>query len=219
MLSEKDMEDAISENPDKYIEEGLKLVDRQYRIGKYVFDLIFEDRHGAKLIVELQKGTLDRTHTYKILDYYDEYKSRNPDQFVELMVIANKIPRERRDRLSSYGISFKEIPETEFPQSASSSDNEKEDKNVPISPVIDENVKWNSEAMIEVEIWLKNYLKEFSIGKTLDVGKVARKSREKAYIHPSGNADGLRHILGILDSQGYVKITDKKHFVILKKPE
>ena len=48
------------------------------------------------------------------MDYYDEYKSRNPQEFVELMIIANRIPRERRDRLSSYGIAFKEIPETLF---------------------------------------------------------------------------------------------------------
>jgi hypothetical protein len=114
MLNEKMMEDAIIANPEKYIEAGLTLISRQYRIGSYVFDLLFKDRHGAKLIVELQRGTLDRNHTYKILDYYDEYKSRNPDQFVELMIIANKIPRERRERLSSFGIDFKEIPNREF---------------------------------------------------------------------------------------------------------
>jgi hypothetical protein len=115
MLTEKMMEEAIIDNPENYIEGGLTLLSRQFRIGSYIFDLLFEDRRGAKLIVELQKGTLDRNHTYKIMDYYDEYKSRNPDQFVELMIIANKIPRERRDRLSSYGIAFKEIPESEFP--------------------------------------------------------------------------------------------------------
>lgn len=114
MLTEKMMEEAIINNPEKYIEEGLKLLGRQLRIGGYIFDLLFEDRHGAKLIVELQKGTLDRNHTYKIMDYYDEYKSNNPKEFVELMIIANKIPRERRDRLSSYGIAFKEIPEGDF---------------------------------------------------------------------------------------------------------
>jgi RecB family endonuclease NucS len=75
MLSEKDMEDAICTNPEKYLgEPRLRLIARQYRIGSYIFDLLFEDRHGAKLIVEIQKGTLDRTHTYKLLDYYDEFK-------------------------------------------------------------------------------------------------------------------------------------------------
>jgi hypothetical protein len=57
---------------------------------------------------------LDRTHTYKILDYYDEYKGKHPNVFIELMVIANRIPHERRRRLESHGISWKEIPELEF---------------------------------------------------------------------------------------------------------
>ncbi len=115
MLSEKEMEDAIAKNPKRFLgEDGLTLVARQHRIGSYIFDLLFKDRHGGKLIVEIQKGTLDREHTYKILDYYDEYKEKNPTEFIELMLIANTIPIERKKRLSSHGISFKEIPEKEF---------------------------------------------------------------------------------------------------------
>lgn len=110
-ISEKEMEDAIVANPEKYLgESSLKLVARQYRIGNYIFDLLFEDRHGAKLIVEIQRGTLDRNHTYKILDYYDEYKDNNPKEFVDLMIIANIVPRERQARLRSKGIEYKEIP-------------------------------------------------------------------------------------------------------------
>ena len=102
MLTEKDMEDAIVSNPEKYLEEqGLILVSRQYSIGKYRFDLLFQDRHGAKVIVEIQKGTLDRDHTYKILDYYDEYKTKNPKEYVELIVVANIITSERKARLYS----------------------------------------------------------------------------------------------------------------------
>ena len=112
-FSEQDMEDLIAADPDKYIgEKGLILKARQYSIGSYRFDLLFKDRHGSKLLVELQKGTLDRNHTYKILDYYDEYKQKKPSEFVELMVIANRIPVERRNRLYSMGISFKEIPKS-----------------------------------------------------------------------------------------------------------
>jgi hypothetical protein len=114
-LLEKDMEDLIIDNPQKYLKEAdLKFISRQYIIGNYRFDLLFEDRHHGKLIVEIQRGTLDRNHTYKILDYFDEYKKRNPSCFVDLMIIANKITRERRDRLKSYGITFFEIPETVF---------------------------------------------------------------------------------------------------------
>lgn len=114
-LLEKDMEDLIIENPQKYLNEiGLKLISRQYTIGNYRFDLLFEDRHHGKLIVEIQRGTLDRNHTYKILDYFDEYKTSNPCNFVDLMIVANKITRERRERLKSYGITFFEISEAVF---------------------------------------------------------------------------------------------------------
>lgn len=85
-IDEKTMEDLIVRNPERYLREpGLTLVDRQLKVGPYRFDLIFQDRTGAKLIVEIQKGTLDRDHTYKILDYYDKYKERNPKEFVEVM--------------------------------------------------------------------------------------------------------------------------------------
>jgi hypothetical protein len=109
------MEDAIVQNPKRYLgEDGIELVERQYRIGGYIFDLLFKDRYGAKLIVEIQKGTLDRNHTYKILDYYDGFKEKHPNDFIELMVIANRIPEERKKRLHAWGVEFREIPEAEF---------------------------------------------------------------------------------------------------------
>jgi len=112
---EKMMEEAIISDPRKYIDEkGLKFIARQYHIGKYIFDLLFEDRHGGKLLVELQDGTLDRNHTYKILDYYYEYKGAHPEEFIDLMVIANIIPPERKKRLTDLGIAFKEIQRSDF---------------------------------------------------------------------------------------------------------
>ena len=130
-LSESEMEDAIAANPEKYLgEQGLKLIARQYRIGPYIFDLLFEDRHGTKLIVELQRGTLDRNHTYKILDYYDEYKTRKPKEFIDLMIVANKILHERRQRLNSQGVNWREIPEYEFIDSVISTKEDQEYHNL-----------------------------------------------------------------------------------------
>lgn len=48
------------------------------------------------------------------MDYYHGFKEKYPSKFVELMVIANEIPMERKRRLSQFGVSFKEIPESEF---------------------------------------------------------------------------------------------------------
>ena len=115
MIAEKDMEDAIARDPERYLgEPGLELVERQYSVGEYRFDLLFSDRHGARLIVEIQRGTLDRNHTYKILDYYDAFHEKHPDQYIELMVVANRIPVERKKRLNASGVAFREIPEADF---------------------------------------------------------------------------------------------------------
>ena len=120
MISEREMEDQIADAPERFLEQNLTLVSRQFRIGPYIFDLVFEDRHGGKLIVEIQKGTLDREHTYKILDYYDEYRDRHPGEFVELLIVANCIPVERKKRLAAHGIAYREIPECHFQQGTNS---------------------------------------------------------------------------------------------------
>lgn len=115
MFTEKAMEDMIAGNPSQFLgESGLKLLGRQFRVGKFIFDLLFEDRSGGKLIVEIQKGTLDRSHMFKVLDYYHEYKEKHPREFVEVMVVANIIPAERKGRLAREGVSYREIPESEF---------------------------------------------------------------------------------------------------------
>ena len=114
-LSESAMEDQIAQSPERFLREpGLQLVGRQVRVGQYRFDLMFTDRHGTRLIVELQNGTLDRNHLYKILDYYDAYKERNPTEFVDVMIIANIIPAERKRRLHDRGIAFLELPMDRF---------------------------------------------------------------------------------------------------------
>jgi hypothetical protein len=115
VIDEKTMEDLIAADPEYYLREpGLELIGRQVTIGPYRFDLLFRDRTGARLIVEIQKGTLDRTHTYKILDYYEAYKELHPDEFVEVMVVANTIPAERKQRLDSKGIDYREVPVARF---------------------------------------------------------------------------------------------------------
>ena len=135
MLSEREMEDAIAADPTRYLgEDGLILVARQHHIGNYIFDLLFRDRHGGMLIVEIQRGTLDRNHTYKILDYYDEFKEKNPGQFVELMVVANHIPQERKDRLRARGIEWRELPVADFPQPTQALPSA--DAQVPLSPAV-----------------------------------------------------------------------------------
>jgi RecB family endonuclease NucS len=93
---------------------GLKLIARQFRIGSYIFDLLFEDRHNGKLIVELQRGVLDRNHCNKIFDYLDEFRSQNPKEFIDVIIVANEITSERKKMLSAKGVKYREIPEQSF---------------------------------------------------------------------------------------------------------
>jgi hypothetical protein len=133
-ITEKDMENLIAANPDKYLgESGLSLVARQYSIGNFRFDLLFRDRHGGILIVEIQRGTLDRVHMFKVLDYCDEYRERNPMEFVEPFLVANIIPHESKRRLSRKGIPFMEIPEEAFFIDEHHTNTETHVKDVPAS--------------------------------------------------------------------------------------
>jgi hypothetical protein len=133
MISEREMEDQIAADPERFLHEpDLVLVARQFSIGAYRFDLLFEDRHGGKLIVEIQKGTLDRNHAYKILDYYDELLELQPNDFIDVMVVANQITAERKKRLHDRGIAYREIPVSWF--SVSNSPSEPNGSSLPQTP-------------------------------------------------------------------------------------
>jgi tetratricopeptide (TPR) repeat protein len=113
-LSEADMEYLVAKYPEHFIEKGLTLIGRQICFGQNRLDILFQDRKDAKLIVELQKGTLDRKHLYRMLDYYDDFKRHNPNDEIELLIIANEITLERKEKLYKRDIEFKEIPMSAF---------------------------------------------------------------------------------------------------------
>ena len=115
MFSEKDMEDAIVNDPERFLKRsGLKLLSRQHRIGNFRFDLLFSDGLKDILIVEIQKGTLDRNHSFKIVDYYNRYKNSHPKEQVKIIVVANVIPHERKQFFDEIGISYIAIHDEEI---------------------------------------------------------------------------------------------------------
>lgn len=114
MFSEEDMEDAIAMNPARFLKKDLKLLSRQLSVGKFRFDLLFEDRSGRKCIVEIQKGTLDRNHSFKIVDYSCKYRVLHPGEEVEVIIVANIILPERKQFFDELGISYVEIPDEDI---------------------------------------------------------------------------------------------------------
>lgn len=75
---------------------------------------MFTDSLGRLLVIELKKGTLSRDAIPQVLDHFGSTKSQNPDRIVEGMVIANRIPPERKATLENFHIECREIPEQRF---------------------------------------------------------------------------------------------------------
>jgi Endonuclease NucS len=77
-------------------------------------DLIFLDRIGRLLVIELKRDTLERGAVGQLVDYFGMLKSRFPDKSVELIIVANRIPPERRLACEQYHIEAIEIPQKTF---------------------------------------------------------------------------------------------------------
>ncbi len=112
------MEDLIADHPDDFLEAGWKLYQRQgYYEGRRI-DLIFKDAHNRTLLVELKRGVVTREHVGQIVEYYGLIKKRGSGTGIELLLIGNIIPPERREFLHQTGIEVMEIPESRFPEVA-----------------------------------------------------------------------------------------------------
>ena len=113
-MNEADMERLIRDHPEEFFDEPLKLVSEQESLPSGVADLIFEDGQGDLVVMELKRGTLLREHVAQVLDYLGDVEDRYRGKNVELMVVANIIPAQRRTKLGRLGVTFKEIPEKRF---------------------------------------------------------------------------------------------------------
>jgi hypothetical protein len=113
-MTEREMEDLLWAYPQKFLNEPLDQFQRQPSSGVGRADLVFSDRIDRLLVVELKRDTLARGAIAQIVDYYGMMKSRFPEKSVELMVIANRIPLERRLACERHDIIAVEIPEKKF---------------------------------------------------------------------------------------------------------
>lgn len=114
-MTEREMEDLLWQHPEKLLNEPLKQFRRQPRVhGIGRADLVFEDRLGRLLVVELKNGKLQRGAIGQLHDYFGMMKHQFPQRPVELMVVANIIPVERRLACEQYNIECREISEKRF---------------------------------------------------------------------------------------------------------
>jgi hypothetical protein len=113
-MLESEMEDLLWMHPDKFFDEPLKPFRRQPQSGVGRADLVFEDRLVRLLGVEVKRGKMMRGAIDQIHDYFGMLKDKYPDRVVEMMVVAQSIPQERKLTLDQYNIEFREISEKRF---------------------------------------------------------------------------------------------------------
>jgi len=107
MLSEKDFENIICKYPD-LIETDLVLKGRQVVLYGKRMDLLFQDKFGQKLIVELKVGAIERKHIGQIMEYEGGMLS-DDDPTIRIMLAGNRVPPNLRKALDHHGIEWKEI--------------------------------------------------------------------------------------------------------------
>lgn len=109
-MLEKDIENIIAAHPDEIFPgEGYILVGQQVVVEGRRLDVLFEDKHKRKVIVEVKRGILTREASGQIAEYYGLLKNRNLSETYELILCANVIPKERKTFLETIGIDCKEL--------------------------------------------------------------------------------------------------------------
>lgn len=109
-MLEKDIENLIAQNPkDFFPDEDFTLISQQYSIDGKRIDILFEDSLKRKIIVEVKRGILTREASGQVAEYFGLLKSKNQDNFYEMILCANVIPKERRLFLEHIGIECKEL--------------------------------------------------------------------------------------------------------------
>jgi len=113
-MLEIQMEEAVANCPDLFIEPGLTLVRRQVVINGRRPDVLFSDMLSRHLLVEIQRGRLDEDHLQRHFYYYFDYRAKYPSTSLRLMFIANRLVPQHKQFLDEHGYEYKEYPEQDF---------------------------------------------------------------------------------------------------------
>jgi hypothetical protein len=106
-MDESQFEEIVCTYPE-LIEDGLLLQGRQVQFGGKRADVLFADRHGCQLIVELKKGTVVRKDIAQLFDY-EGYFLSNDGPPPRVMLVGNRVPENFRLSLEHHGVEYREI--------------------------------------------------------------------------------------------------------------
>jgi Endonuclease NucS len=113
-MIEKEMQELLWRYPERLLNEPLRQFAWKTSSNVGRADLVFEDRHGGLLIIEVKRGKLPREAMNQVLDYFGMMKLKFPDKAVEMMVVANSILPERRITFENRDIECREISDKKF---------------------------------------------------------------------------------------------------------
>jgi len=113
-MVEKEMQELLWRYPERFLNEPLQRFKKEISSDVGRADLVFEDRHGRLLIIEVKRGKLPRGAIDQLLDYFGMMKRKFPGKPVELMVVANVIPPERQLACENRDIECRAISEKTF---------------------------------------------------------------------------------------------------------
>jgi hypothetical protein len=111
-VTEKFYENLIRLFPEEFLEEKLTPTKKPEGFQTTFPDLLFLDANGEYVVVEIQKGDLDRKHAYKILEYRDKLEKCVPKHSIRMKVIliGGESPSDRREYLEKYRVEYTELP-------------------------------------------------------------------------------------------------------------
>lgn len=113
-MLERQMEEAVANCPDLFIESGLTLLRRQVVINGRRPDVLFCDALSRHVLVEIQSGRLDEAHLQRHFYYFYDYRAKYPSTHLRLMFIANLLVPQHKSFLDEHGYEYREFPENEF---------------------------------------------------------------------------------------------------------
>jgi hypothetical protein len=111
-MLEKDIENLLAKYPNEFLPEyNLTFKGQQVKLGSYYADIVFEDREGYMIIVEIKRGILRRDALGQAMEYYGLLRKKEPNKEIRLMLVANVIPEGMTAFLNEkLGFEFVEIP-------------------------------------------------------------------------------------------------------------
>jgi hypothetical protein len=111
-MLEKDIENLLAKYPQEFLpRHNLLVKGQQVKLGSYYADIVFEDKQGSLLIVEIKRGILRRDALGQAIEYYGLLRKKEPQKEIRLMLVANVIPEGMTAFLNEkLGVEFIEIP-------------------------------------------------------------------------------------------------------------